>query len=280
MATNTFNPYQIIGTQLTDGLDSISKALNPSSTVDDLANEIYKYIQPIYYPGKVPTQIELEIKSVIYNIINSYNNDLLFGYNIQQLNFIGMMLGSNTTDDTPINAIGSWLSDIENNISEANIPMDKQTPLLLAIQTGISVYSYWVAKVSKPGSWASFFQTSEAINYANIPFWTVACMEGTLIGAKASNKGLIAPTTDIVSVNIISALIGALAIGAGKVIFKWVPRIQPKELIIDNETMSGGFSQVIGNETNSPLKMATNKGCTVVVPNNCNGGNCVRGCGI
>ena len=61
------------------------------------------------------------------------------------------------------------------------------------------------------------------------------CVEGGLIGAKATPKGLITPTIDIVSVNIISSLIGALAIGAGKVIFKWVPRIQPSEL------MGGGF---------------------------------------
>jgi hypothetical protein len=57
---NTFNPYPIIGTQITNGLDAIAAALTPTSSVDDLVNAIYAYIQPLYYPSSaVPTQIQL-----------------------------------------------------------------------------------------------------------------------------------------------------------------------------------------------------------------------------
>lgn len=247
MASQTFNPYPLIGTQLTMGMDAISTALNPASTVDDLANAIYAYIQPIYYPvsGGVspPIQFEIEIKSVVYNIINSYNNNpqtaTLF-YGPKQSYFIDLLLGLKTEATTPINAINSWLLDIEDNITKDSMPIAAQTPLLLATVQGKAIYAYWNAKIATPGSWTHFFQTPTALNYASIPHWLVACMEGALIGAQATPQGLIQPTTEIVTVNIVSALIGGLTIGAGKVIFKWVPRLQPMNLILNAPTEGCG----------------------------------------
>ncbi|HXB40336.1 MAG TPA: hypothetical protein VNZ49_07315 [Bacteroidia bacterium] len=246
MATPTFNPYPQIGTELIAGMDSIASALTPASTVDDLVNAIYSYIQPIYYPlPTVPKQIEIEIKSVAYHIINAYNNKALWTsmkFSSQQMNFICMMLGGITDYKTPINAINSWLLDNEDNITKANLSIDDQVPLLLGIQEGKSIYKYWITKTAAPGTWAPFFETAESHNYANVPHWLVACMEGGLIGSNTSPNGLISPTIDIVSVDIISSLIGALAIGAGKVIFKWVPRIQPYQIVSAGVNYQGGCS--------------------------------------
>lgn len=238
MATPTFNPYPLIGPQLTTGMDAIAGALSPASTVDDLANVIYSYIQPIYYPvnapATVPIQIEIEIKSVVYNVINSYNNNpqtaSLF-YGPKQSYFIDLLLGLKTDTTTPINAINSWLLDIEDNITKDSMPIAAQTPLLLTTVQAKAIYAYWNTKVATPGAWAPFFQTPAPLNYANIPHWLVACMEGVLIGAQATPMGLIQPTTEIVTVNIVSSLIGGLAIGAGKVIFRFVPRVQPSNLV-------------------------------------------------
>lgn len=287
MAIVTFNPYPLIGTQLTTGLDTISGALTGTSTVDDLVNEIYNYIQPIYYPtsGGVPVakRIEVELKSVIYNIINAYSDKVIkkMTWTEQQSNFIGIMLGYITTNGTPINALNTWLQDIQDNISKANQSIEEQTPLLLGIGCGISIYAYWIAKVATPGDWSTFFETSEPHNFANIPFWTVACMEGALIGANASQEGLIAPTTDIISVNIISSLIGALAIGAGKVIFNWVPEILPRDLILENNgKLFGGFSDAIdsggGNSERGIFGWRKNKGCET--NSHCNNVQCTNTC--
>jgi hypothetical protein len=215
---------------------------------------------------------------VVYNIINAYNNQMLRGYDEQQMIIIGMMLGPTTTTLTPINALDSWFADIENNISESGLSLCDQTALLLAIEVAKRVYPYWITKVAEPGTWAPFLQKQTGLNYANIPFWIVACIEGTLIGGCTCDKGLIAPTTDIVSVDIISALIGALVIGAGKVIFKWVPRIQPAQLMTDTPdgTIIGGFSWAMqgGGDVHRPK---TNKR-DCIVSNNCNGGNCSYAC--
>ena len=277
MAIITFNPYPQIGTQLTAGLDAVSGALTPASTVDEFVNAIYNYIQPIYYPVSgglaVPKQTEIEIKSVVYNIINAYSDKVInqLPWTDQQLNFASMMLGLTTTNNTPINALAAWFSDIQDNISDANQPIDEQTPLLLAIQSGISIYAYWNTKIAAPGTWTPFFQTPAALNYANIPLWTAACMEGALIGANASQKGLIAPTTDIVSVNIISSLIGALTIGAGKVIFKWVPEILPMALV--EGSFIGGFSPALGGSNTGPqslLKEGDTNNSNCSNPKKCN----------
>lgn len=287
MATTTFNPYLTIGEQLKVGLDEISSKLNPNSTVDDLVNEIYKYIQALYYPATsgadVSVQLQIEIKSVIYNIINAYNNQGLKGFNSEQMVIVGMYLGPTTTAITPIDSIGTWFADIENNIPETGLTVDEQMPLLLGSVVAKTIYEYWIAIVAKPGKWAPFFQKETAINYANIPTWVVACIEGTFIGASSSDRGLIAPTTDIVSTEIVSSLIGALVIGSGKVIFKWLPKIQPNQLdmVTLNGVVIGGFSHAMQSlEPSLAVAAANNCGnglCPII--NNCGSGNCKRGCG-
>ena len=264
MSIRTFNPYPLIGTQLTAGMDAVAASLSPTSTVDEFVNVIYNLVQPLYYPpSPAPPQIETEIKSVIYNIINAYSSRVInkLPWTSQQQNFIIMMLGLNTTNNTPVNALDTWLSDIQDNISDANQSIDEQTPLLLGIKCGISINAYWNTKVETPGEWTKFLQPRAASNYANIPLWTAACIEGALIGANASEKGLIAPTTNITSTNIISALIGAVTIGAGKVIFKWMPEIIPRDLISDSRGhLLGGFSDAF-DMTGGAGRLQDNQGC-------------------
>jgi hypothetical protein len=237
---NTLNPFPQIGTQLTSGLTAIASTSTGITTVDDLVTAIYNYIQPIYYPGTtVPKALEIELKASVYNIINAYNNNpetASLYYGPKQSYFIDLMLGERTTNLTPLNAIDNWLADIEDNITKDSMGIASQSPLLLATETGRSVYAYWKGEVDSGASpWGPYFGSTMADrNYANIPFWTASCMEGTLIGAQATAQGMIAPTTEIVSTNIICALIGGLAIGAGKVIFKWVPRLQPMNVVTNN----------------------------------------------
>lgn len=264
MAT-TFNPYPALQDQLIKGLDTIGSKLNTSSTVDDLANEIYNYIQPLYYPN-ASQALQIEIKSVVYNLINAYNNKALgvtVKYSDKQMQFVSYMLGLSTTNNTPINAIDRWLQNVENSISESGMTLESQTPLLLSVEMGKTMYAYWVSKINAPEKWAQFLQKPAQMDYVNVPNWTAAGIAGSLIGANATEKGLIAPTTDIVSVNIVSALIGALTIGAGKVIFKWVPDIQPRELNTDSQgILIGGFSDAIDiTSSNELAKTKKNDGC-------------------
>jgi len=208
----------------------------------------------------------------------------LKGYNSKQMVIIGMHLGPTTTSITPINTLNSWFTDIENNIPETGLSLDQQMPLLLGAVVAKNIYEYWIGKVATPGTWAQFFQPQAGLNYANIPFWSVACIEGALIGASGSDRGLIAPTTEIVSTEIVSALIGALAIGAGKVIFKWVQKIQPDQLSMAtlNGLLIGGFSHAMQSSSPSLGELLTTNNCgdgICPVVNNCGDGNCKKNCG-
>ena len=258
MATNTINPYPIVGTQLTNGLAALSANLTNSSTVANLVTQVYNYVQSVYYPsaGSVPQDIQTEVQAAIYHIINGYNNSILRTsascLTTKQAYFVELMLGLKLTNTTPINYLSSWILDIEDNITKAELSTDEQIPLLLGTQMASTMNTYWTSQVASPNTlWTSIFSSNTAENYANIPHWTAACIDGAIIGATASPlTGLITPSTDITSVTIISALAGALAIGAGKVMFGWVPRIQPTSVV---SAMAGAIPQgtVVGGGMNA-----------------------------
>jgi hypothetical protein len=125
----------------------------------------------------------------------------------------------------PVNNLNDLLKDIEESIVTSGITIPEQKPLLLSVLSGIVINKYWIDKINNPDQWKLFFNDNSAINYANIPFWVESCMQGALIGANASAIGMISPSIDITTVEIISSLIGALSIGSGKIIFNWCPKV-------------------------------------------------------
>jgi hypothetical protein len=67
--------------------------------------------------------------------------------------------------------------------------------------------------------------------------WSVAAMNGALSAYGATSEGLIAPTTDIVTTQMVSALMGALVVSAGKLLFNWAPRItKPLQFNVERVT--------------------------------------------
>lgn len=211
--TRTINPYPQLADQVTAGLDAIALELGANPSIDEFVTSIYTYIQPLYYPvtGSVPKALELEITSVIINSMNTYSND----YANSIINF----------SNIPVNAFDKWLKNAEDELGLSRLPLEEQSPLFFALEVGKAVYNYWIEKTSTPGDWSTFFEADAYKNYINILIWTEAAMIGAMNGASASKRGLIAPTTDIVSVNIVSALIGAITIGASKVIYKTTQRV-------------------------------------------------------
>lgn len=238
MSSQTLNPYSVISGQIVAAMNQIASSLDADSTENDLVKVVYEMVQPIYYPDATAAQ-EIEIKSVASNIINAYCNGALNtqpNFNAIQIYFIELLTGLKTASTTPINSLDSWYRDIEGNVSKANLSTDEQTSIFLATQTARTINNYWLDQIGIVTDWEPFLQ-NDLRDYANIPLWTIAAVEGALLGASASEKGLIAPTTDITSVDIVSSLIGAVTIAAGKVIFKWVPQIQPINIsdAIDDE---------------------------------------------
>lgn len=252
----TVNPYPQLAIQVASGLDAIGSALTAASTVDDLVDEVYNFVSSIYYIG-ASSVLEMQIKSVAYNAINAYVNSLITNpvttqYTEEQLNIIYLMIGDRFGS---IDGLLENMKDIEDNITKADLNLNDQQPLLMATAMAIESINYWQSQVASPTNWSAFLTSPMPINYANIPFWVTALSMGGLIGAKTTSTGMIIPADNIVVTNIASALIGALTIGAGKVIFKWVNRIQPKSI---NYTSDIQLTNLLDRPLNDGIVMGGN----------------------
>lgn len=225
----TINPYPEIAKMLPTGLNTVIAALPSGPSVDDLVNEVAAYIESVFYPS-ASTQVQAEITSVAYHAINSFRSNLVLNgnamYNSNQAPFIQMLIGPGMTLNTAPDSFLYHLNDIEDNvgISELNVP--DQVPLYLATGLGSFANVYWVDELANPTSdWLVYFSANTGQNYMNTMQWSVAAMNGALAGYGATQNSLIEPTVNSVTNQMVSALIGALTITAGKVIFNWIPRI-------------------------------------------------------
>lgn len=229
---NTVNPYVAVGLELPSGLNSIIAFLPASPTVDNLVDAVIAFVQPLYYPGATAATI-VELKSVAYNVVNSYRSNLVLSgnamFNPNQAPFVQMLIGGGMTANTSPDSVADRIADIEDNIGTSELTVPEQTPLFLATTLGSQAYTYWVAQLAiappPPSAWAGYFSSNAGQNYMNTLQWTVAAMNGALAGYGAAPAGLVAPTVNMVTTNMASALIGALTATAGKIIFNWIPRI-------------------------------------------------------
>ena len=226
---NTQNPYVAIGKEMPTALNAIIAALPVSPTVDDLVDAVVRYVSSNYYSG-ANKQVMLELGSIAYNAINSFNNNhVLQGnttYCAQQGQFIDLLIGGSMIPGLQPDEFLQRIFDIQDNIGTSDLNVNNQVPLFLATAFGGNSNIYWAAEVaSGTSAWAAFFSSNDGQNYLNIMQWSVAAMNGALAGYGATPMGLVEPTTNMVSNNILSAFIGALTVSAGKLMFNWVPKI-------------------------------------------------------
>jgi hypothetical protein len=281
---NTINPYPLIGVQLQDGLNAIIAALPASPTIDELVTEVYNFVKPLYY-ANANTQVSVEIKSVAYNAVNSYRNSLvltgLAEYKNDQPHFIEMLIGASMTSAIATDSIIDRIADIEDNIGTSELTINEQTPLFLATTLGRNAAQYWRTQIDLGGgsSWANHFSTNAGQNYLNELLWAVAAMNGALSSYGACPTGLIEPTTASVTTKMVSALIGALTVSAGKVLFNWIPRIT-KPLSINRERV-GNLSNIGRTPFNGTAYWITSgctDGCRCYSHWRCTKGGCTGDC--
>jgi hypothetical protein len=277
---NTVNPYPQIGKQLTQGLGAIIAQLPASPTIDDLADAIYAYVQPLYYLPS--TKLEIEVKSVVYNVANSYrNNQVLNGnavFDSEQAPFIEMLIGSEMTVNFAPDSLLDRLVDIEDNVGTSDLTVMAQTPLFLATISGSSAALYWGTELSNPQSqWIAYFSTNAGQNYSNSLLWSLAAMNGALAGYGAVSNSMIEPTTSVVTNKMVSALIGALTATVGKVIFNWIPRIV-KPLSLSRDRIGKLTNAGNGNNGTAMFSGGCTDGCNCYSYWRCTKSNCTDDC--
>ena len=236
--TPTINPYIQIGSFISSGLNAIIAALPVNPTQEDLLTEVSNYVESVFYSG-ANTQVQIELYSIAATAANSYRNNLVLNgnalYNSNQMPFVQMLIGPQMNTSIAPDSFSDRLADIEDNIGTSELTVSEQMPLFLSTTIGRNASGYWAAQLVNPQSaWISYFSSNAGQNYMNTLLWNTAAMNGALAGAGATFHGLVEPTVNAVTNQMVSALIGALTTTAGKVIFNWIPKItKPLQLNID-----------------------------------------------
>ena len=241
--SNTINPYSEIGGYMSTGLAAIELAA--PTTEDALVTAVADFVASVFYQGAPSTQVSIELKSIARNAINSYRSNLvlhgLADFNREQSPFIGMLIGAGMTSNTAPASFNDTVSEIENNIGISALRVGEQTPLFLATTIGINASLYWATQIASPSPfWVSFIGTNAGKNYMNSLLWNVAAMNGALAAYGSSTNGMVQPSTDAVTNQIISALTGGLVITAGKVMFNWIPKIVKPIYQFSTDSNEGG----------------------------------------
>jgi hypothetical protein len=226
MATKPLNPFSKIGTQFTNGMVDIEAGVLSGMTISDLNLLIYTYVVSLYFPS-VNEFDKDQLNSILPVANNSYLSNDLENYTDVQSEIITSMKGQILS--SPITSIPDIILDYEENIIKSGLSWETQAPLLLATEIGKTGYEYWLNAVNNASSnWylEGFFNANAYVNYANIPHFVNAGVWGALgVGNLAKEYGLIDPPR-IIGVDVLSALIGALSVTSGKVIFNWTPTSQ------------------------------------------------------
>ncbi len=228
------NPYPALGTKHKESLDYIIANLPVNPTFDDLNA---KLTDSFFIPDpNEPSPIDAAegiIKTMLPHAYNGYVNggagyklqtasgkeqdaSGYWRYNEAQMRVIEQML--NGLNNIPVESIGEFLSDIEENIASGKFTYEEQVPLLVATAIGKSDHEYWMAQIAAPAVWAIYLNTDSAINYAHVAGIVSASMQGALL-----TYGLIKPP-QIQFVDIYSSTISSAGMAAGKVIFGWIGR--------------------------------------------------------
>jgi len=191
---------------------------------------------------------------VVPNAVNAYRDNNLRNelyYNETQRMLVASILMA--IKNSPPESIDELLSDAEDKVSEAGLSSTEQAPLFMAIALGKGSYAYWRSVIgecnppppdssssssSSLAKWQPYLDCNRAINYANLPFWVCATMEGAMLGYAQVNSfnfkipGVLNALG--VTGGTLTAGIASLGVSAGKVIYKWVPRMPKLSLKIQD----------------------------------------------
>jgi hypothetical protein len=199
-----------------------------------------------YFGGDDPNFNILEslVESLVPSAANSYQNNNLYSesfFSENQVFLIDSIM--NAIRNNSVEGIDSVLDDAQEEVSKSGMSAQEQAPLFMAISYAKAANSYWTEILSQPPAstnWSNYLNGNNAINYANLPFWTLATFESALNGY-AQVQQLAGATTNIVStagrtIGIAAALTASIGVTSAKVLLKMVqrPRLEKNKFVITN----------------------------------------------
>ncbi len=238
MAIITVNPYKASDPVFTDGLDYIAANIPGSPTLDDLTETIMEYFLSLPEP-----EDEKLVDAMAFSIPNSVNDyvnwRIMANQNFNATEFALVRAVFYGIKNESIESMGNFLDACTEQVALCKVNTVAKTSIYQAIGLANANQAYWKNIVTTPGAWSTYINSNAAINYANIPHWTTASVLGSFSGFAQIQYPNISGATVFNgqgrSAGGVIAVGSALALTAGKVIFKWAqrPRIvcPPKNLL-------------------------------------------------
>jgi hypothetical protein len=225
-----YNPYSQLGQKLKDGLDAIIGELPPpppDPTVEQLINEVIGYVGPLYGETEgddLGPIINLELSILLSATLNGYINSAAGSpvhYDRRQQEYIFQLVEGILT--VPLISVRACIANIEENIATSGMSSEQQAPLLMATAVGKASFDYWNAQ-GEESPWQPYLEAIGDASYMR--YMVSSTMEGALLGAKLMGaKTTKLGTISLDALNAISALSSSLLLAAGKVMFRWQPRV-------------------------------------------------------
>lgn len=215
------NPYEQIAQQHKAGLDYVVQCVGTSSSsssgnccdegpsVQQLISCTVAYLKGVY---SIDDQfMEVALRTALTNTVNGY----LDGVALLAISELGIQ-------SVPVGSIGGQFDRLEQGSRAASSINGNQASNQLALAIGKANYEYWRGQVRGgvgPKYWSAYMDGNQAIDTASIPYWVEAAMAGSSFGFRQLKAG----DSIAAASHTLSALGGSIVVGAGKVMFGWIP---------------------------------------------------------
>jgi hypothetical protein len=218
MQPKSINPYSALQEKTTETLDFIITNLPVSPTIEQFNDVLLTAMFGSDPDGPLSGDVlPLFLNAVLPLTYNGYLNDM------QEVECVRAGTGGSLinrifdgVEKLPFETVGDFLSTMDDAIAGSGLPYQQQMPLFFAVESGKAQHAYWTAQLATPGPWALYMNADPTINYMRAGSWVAASIEGALLA-----YGLIKPQQAQFP-DILSSMIGAIGLPAGKVVFGWV----------------------------------------------------------
>ena len=232
MVQQTVNPFPSFNSDIQKGLDDIIDYIVnepiPNPTVNDVNLALVNYIKDIF-SYSTNSLNDVELNSYLPTAINAYINNDLKGITGNQAPFVNLLLEK--IKGVPPLQILDFIAEVENNIAESELSLHEQNQLFMATAVASASYNYWLEQINNlsTSSWGPYLDTNTSVNIANLPFWVTATIQAALFFSSKGNyvTAQLEPPK-ISGPDYVTVLTASIGIAAGKVIFKWLPKISDK----------------------------------------------------
>lgn len=176
------NPYYSLGNSHNECLDYLSKKLSPSSTSQDIIDEVVNFYISLY-PKENSLNKVLVLKRNVAEVLNftkSYPDEIPFKANYLQKKFYTEFL---SIDKMQPELVVNYLRDFENRIIYSELTWKEQYFLLICSAVGTSSAKYWLYQYNNydKSPWKNYCDYNSFL--LKLPRWLKCDAIGAGIGA-------------------------------------------------------------------------------------------------